>query len=159
MSGQMDDINDHIHGEPVVFCKNRECPEPPPNYIRLPITNPPRTNERQETTPLDNRKINYICRTCHHLSVFGKDDVHWLHTLDKVQDLAAPHTALWRIRYRCGVQSCGEPVEVFVSAESNYSNDDVLSFWFQATQFPVCAMGHADINDAEIVSVGIALTL
>ena len=153
------DINDHTHGEPVIFCKNPDCPEPPPNYVRLPSANPPRIGERRETTPLDEKQINYICRTCHHLSVLGKDDVRWIETIDKVQDLAAPHTALWKIRYRCGVRNCGDRVEVFVSAESNYRRDDVESFFFAANQFPTCSNGHSDLDGAEIQSVGIALTL
>lgn len=153
------DLNDHVHGEPVVFCKNPECPEPLPNHVRLPLRNPPRIGEHRETTPLDNRNINYICRTCGQLSVFGKDDVRWLPTIDTEQDLSVPYTALWKIRYVCGVENCGDRVEVFVYAESDYKDDDVVSFLLHAKQFPACSNGHTDLDGADVIFVGIALTL
>jgi hypothetical protein len=153
------DIKDHIHGEPVVRCKNPECHVGLFDFVYLPLANPPRIGETRETTPLDGRTINYICRNCYHLSIFGKDDVGWLPIIDRVKDLSDPHTALWKIRYICGQENCGDQVVVFVNAETSYDREEIISFLLHANEIPKCANGHHDLGGIKIVFVGEALIL
>jgi len=146
------DINEHIHGEPTVTCKNLLCPEPDPKFVRLPLTNPPRIGERRETTPLDNKQINYICRSCGHLSVFGKNDVRWIQTTDQQLNWETPQKVLWRVRYECDEENCGDQIEVFVSGYSFESEDEVTRIVFENTK-PPCKNGHSEPSQVKSVTV------
>jgi hypothetical protein len=154
------DIDEHVHGEPVVVCKNPLCRAPQPNFVRLPLTNPPRTGEHRETTPLDNKQINYICRSCDQLSVFGKNDVRWIPTADQELNWETPQKVLWKIRYQCGEKNCGDRIEVFVDGYSFDKKDEIKRIVFEdATHLPPCKNGHIEPSKLTLLSVRRALII
>ena len=50
--------------QPVVRCKNRDCPMPSAARIRLPYPNPPATGENPPAWPQDAWQLRMICREC-----------------------------------------------------------------------------------------------
>ncbi len=63
--------------QPVVRCKNPDCPMPSAARIRLPYPNPPKTGATPPDWPQDGWRLRLICRECDHWYVYEKDDVLW----------------------------------------------------------------------------------
>src|SRR5277367_2045177 len=55
---------ENMYLQPVVRCKNPDCPTPSAVRIRLPYPNPPKSGENPPEWPQANWKIRLICRDC-----------------------------------------------------------------------------------------------
>jgi hypothetical protein len=126
--------------QPVVRCKNSDCPSPSATRIRLAYPNPPTTGESQPNWPADGWKCRLICTACDHWYVYGKDDVQWA-------PYTRPLAEETRVDFVCADLECGEPgcgvhTKWYVLDNSQMSESDTVEFVLRADPVAVCENGH-----------------
>src|SRR5437588_608086 len=102
---------DSMYLQPVVRCKNPDCPMPSAARIRLPYPNPPKTGATPPNWPQDGWQLRLICRECDHWYVYGKEDVMWA----PYSSALADHSGL---DFECIELECAEPGCGFNSASN-----------------------------------------
>jgi hypothetical protein len=126
--------------QPVVRCKNPDCPTPSAARIRLPYPNPPAGTDTAPNWPADGWQLRLICGGCDHWYVYDKKDVQW-----------APHTRpleeetrfeFVRAEIACGEPGCNSRTQWHVLDTNQMSESDTLEFVLRADPVVVCENGH-----------------
>ncbi len=126
--------------QPVVRCKNPDCPMPTAARIRLPYPNPPATGEGLPDGPTEGWQLRLICRECDHWYVYQKKDVEWA-------PYTRPLAEETRVDFLCTELECGEPrcgsrTRWHVLDNSQMSETETLEFVLRADPVVVCENGH-----------------
>src|SRR5437899_6575175 len=67
----------YMYWQPVIRCKNPDCPTPSAARIRLPYADPPASSSAQPNWPSQGWQARIICRECDHWYIYQKADVEW----------------------------------------------------------------------------------
>jgi hypothetical protein len=138
--------------QPVLKCKNSDCPLPTATRIRLPYPNPPRSGENPPNWPQDGWQLRLICRECDHWYVYEKKEVQW-----------APYTRPLeeetRVEFLCADLECAEPgcgsrTQWHVLDNSQMSETELLEFVLRADPVAVCENGHSFSISGTVSSSG-----
>ena len=126
--------------QPVVRCKNPDCPTPSAARIRLPYPNPPRSTESAPNWPQDGWQLRIICRDCDHWYIYEKQDVQWAPYTSPLADQSG-------LDFTCAELGCGEPgcksrTKWCVLDNSQMSESEMLEFVLRADPVAVCENGH-----------------
>ena len=126
--------------QPVVRCKNPDCPTPSAARIRLPYADPPETGANPPDWPADGWKLRLICRECDHWYIYEKKDVQWAPYTRPLEDES-------RFDFLCAELRCGEPecksrTRWHVLDNSQMSERETIEFVLRADPVAVCENGH-----------------
>jgi hypothetical protein len=126
--------------QPVVRCKNSDCPTPSATRIRLPYPNPSATGANPPDWPQDGWQLRLICRECDHWYIYEKKDVQWTPYTSPLEDET-------RFDFLCAALECGEPgcesrTRWHVLDNSQMSESETLEFVLRADPVAVCENGH-----------------
>ena len=127
--------------QPVVRCKNSDCPTPSAARIRLPYPNPPKSSATPPDWPPEGWQLRLICRECDHWYVYEKTDVMWApysSPLADHSDLAFQCVAL-----ECAEPGCGSRTRWHVLDNSQLSEEELHEFVLRADPVVVCENGHS----------------
>jgi hypothetical protein len=126
--------------QPVVKCKNPDCPLPTATRIRLPYPNPPRSGENPPNWPQDGWQLRLICRECDHWYVYEKKDVQWAPFTNPLAD--HPGLDFWRADLECAEPNCNSRTQWHVLDNSQMSETELFEFVLRADPVVVCENGH-----------------
>jgi hypothetical protein len=126
--------------QPVVRCKNSDCPSPSATRIRLPYPNPPASGANPPDWPSQSWQCRLICTACDHWYVYGKDDIQWA-------PYTRPLSEETRVDFICAELECGEPgcgvrTKWHVLDNNQMSESETLEFVLRADPVAVCENGH-----------------
>jgi hypothetical protein len=126
--------------QPVVRCKNSDCPSPSAIRIRLPYVNPPASSEAAPNWPAEGWKTHLICTACDHWYIYGKDDVQWA-------PYTRPLSEETRVDFVCAELECGEPgcgikTKWHVLDPNQMSESETIEFVLRADPVAVCENDH-----------------
>jgi hypothetical protein len=130
----------YMYLQPVVRCKNPDCPLPSAARIRLPYPNPPATPANPPDWPQDGWQLRLICRECDHWYVYEKQDVQWAAFSSPLADYSG-------LDFQCVELECGEPgcksrTRWHVLDNSQMSERELFEFVLRADPVVVCENGH-----------------
>jgi hypothetical protein len=126
--------------QPVVKCKNPDCPLPSAARIRLPYPNPPRSGETVPSWPQDGWRLRLICRECDHWYVYEEKDIEWAPFTNPLAEHSGLH--FWRAELECGEPDCHSRTQWHVLDNSQMSETELLEFVLRADPVVVCENGH-----------------
>jgi len=126
--------------QPVVRCKNPDCPTPSAVRIRLPYPNPPKTGDATPDWPQQEWKLRLICRDCDHWYIYEKNDVQWAPYTHPLAEQA--NLDFWRTELECGEANCGSHTHWHVLDNSQMSEIEMLEFVLRADPVVVCENDH-----------------
>jgi len=129
-----------MYWQPIVRCKNPDCPMPSLSRIRLPYPDPPRVDASVPDWPEAAWELRLICRDCDHWYIYKKDDVQWApytSTLSEQSNLDFVCAEL-----ECGEAGCGSRTRWHVLDNSQMDQSDMLEFVMRADPVVVCEKGH-----------------
>jgi hypothetical protein len=126
--------------QPVVRCKNPDCPLPSAARIRLPYLGPPATGANPPDWPPDGWQLRLICRECDHWYVYEKKDVQWAPYTYPLADQSS--LEFWRTELECGEPGCKSRTQWHVLDNSQMSESEMLEFVLRADPVAVCENGH-----------------
>jgi hypothetical protein len=126
--------------QPVVRCKNPDCPLPSASRIRLPYPDPPMADHAAPDWPKAGWQMRLICRECDHWYIYEKKDVEWA-------PFTRPLAEQTRLDFLCADLECGEPncksrTKWYVLDNSQMSESETLEFVLRADPVVVCENGH-----------------
>jgi hypothetical protein len=126
--------------QPVVRCKNPDCPTPSLARIRLPFPDPPQAGANPPAWPKDGWQLRLICRECDHWYIYEKKDVQWA-------PYTSPLAEQSNVDFVCAELECGEPgctsrTRWHVLDNSQMSESETLEFVLRADPVAVCENGH-----------------
>jgi hypothetical protein len=127
--------------QPVVRCKNPECPTPSATRIRLPYPNPPRTSEGEPNWPQGGWQLRLICRECDHWYIYEKSDVQWAKYSSTLEDYGG--LDFQGIEMECAEPGCGSRTKWHVLDNSQLSESELQDFVLRADPVVVCENGHS----------------
>jgi hypothetical protein len=126
--------------QPVVKCKNPDCPMPTAARIRLPYPSPPGTGENPPNWPPDQWQLRLICRECDRWYVYEKKDVQWAPFTYPLADQSS--LDFWCAELQCGEPNCQSRTRWHVLDNSQMSESEILEFVLRADPVAVCENGH-----------------
>jgi hypothetical protein len=126
--------------QPVVRCKNPDCPTPSAARIRLPYPDPPATGANPPDWPADGWKLRLICRECDHWYIYEKKDVQWAPYTRPLED--ETRFDFLRAELECGEPGCQSRTHWHVLDNSQMSESEALEFVLRADPVAVCENGH-----------------
>ncbi len=126
--------------QPVVRCKNPDCPTPTAVRIRLPYPNPPKTGENPLDWPQEGWQIRLICRDCDHWYVYEKSDVQWAPFSNPLAEQS--NLDFWVTELECGEANCQSRTRWYVLDNSQMSETEMLEFVLRADPVVVCENNH-----------------
>jgi len=126
--------------QPVVRCKNPDCPTPTAVRIRLPYPNPPRTSENPPEWPREGWQLRLICRECDHWYIYEKSDVQWAPYSNPLAEQSG-------LDFCCAELECAEPgcqsrTRWHVLDNNQMSETELREFVLRADPVVVCENGH-----------------
>ena len=132
---------DTMYLQPVVRCKNPDCPTPSAARIRLPYPNPPKTGTNPPDWPQDGWQLRLICRECDHWYIYETKDVQWAPYTSPLEDQSG-------VDFLCAELECGEPgcnsrTRWHVLDNSQMSESEAMEFVLRADPVAVCENGHS----------------
>ncbi len=127
--------------QPVVRCKNPDCPIPSAARIRLPYPDPPKTGATAPNWPQDGWRLRLICRDCDRWYVYEKNDVMWASYSSPLAD--ASDVEFQCIELECGEPSCGSRTRWHVLDNSQLSETELVEFVLRADPVVVCENEHS----------------
>lgn len=127
--------------QPVVRCKNSDCPTPSAARIRLPYLNPPKSSDAVPDWPQPGWQLRLICRECDHWYIYEKNDVQWA----KYSSPLGQHSGLdfQCIELECAEPGCGSRTKWHVLDNSQLSETELQEFVLRADPVVVCENGHS----------------
>jgi hypothetical protein len=132
--------NNFMYLQPVVKCKNPDCPLPTATRIRLPYPNPPRSGESVPNWPAEGWQLRLICRECDHWYVYDINDVQWTPFTNVLAD--QPGLDFWRVDLECAEPGCTSRTHWHVLDNSQMSETELQEFVLRADPVVVCENGH-----------------
>ncbi len=127
--------------QPVVRCKNSDCPTPSAARTRLPYPNPPKTGATAPDWPPDGWQLRLICRECDHWYVYEKQDIQWApYSSPLANDSGVDFQC---IELECAEPNCGSRTRWHVLDNSQLSETELLEFVLRADPVVVCENGHS----------------
>jgi hypothetical protein len=126
--------------QPVVKCKNPDCPLPTATRIRLPYPNLPRSGENPPNWPQDGWQLRLICRECDHWYVYEKKDVQWAPYTRPLEE--ETRVAFLCAELECAEPGCGSRTRWHVLDNSQMSETELLEFVLRADPVVVCENDH-----------------
>ena len=126
--------------QPVVRCKNPDCPTPMAARIRLPYPNPPASGESAPEWPKDGWQLRLICGACDHWYVYEKSDVQWAPYTRPLEE--ETRFEFQRASLKCGEPSCDSLTHWHVLDSNQMSEQEMLEFVLRADPVTVCENGH-----------------
>ena len=130
-----------MYWQPVVRCKNPDCPTPSAARIRLPYPDPPMVTSDQPMWPADGWKLHLICRDCDHWYIYGKNDIQWAKVTLPLADQSG--FTFWSVDIECGEPGCTSRTQWHVLDNSGMSEIEVGEFVLRADPVAVCENDHA----------------
>jgi hypothetical protein len=127
--------------QPVVRCKNPDCPIPSAARIRLPYPDPPKTGATPPNWPQDGWRLRLICRDCDRWYVYEKNDVMWASYSSPLGD--ASDLAFQCIELECSEPGCGSRTRWHVLDNTQLSETELVEFVLRADPVVVCENGHS----------------
>jgi hypothetical protein len=126
--------------QPVVKCKNPDCPLPSATRIRLAYANPPMTGENPPNWPPEGWQCRLICTACDHWYIYEKKDVEWA-------PFTRPLSEETRVDFLCAELECGEPgcgvhTKWHVLDNNQMSESEAIEFVLRADPVAVCDHDH-----------------
>jgi hypothetical protein len=126
--------------QPVVQCKNPDCPMPTAARIRLPYPDPPETGGHSPDWPQPGWSLRLICRECDHWYVYDKKDVQWApYTRPLAEETRVDFLCA---ELECGEAGCGSRTRWHVLDNNQMSETETLEFVLRADPVAVCENGH-----------------
>jgi len=129
-----------MYWQPVVRCKNPDCPTPSAARIRLPYHDPPTTAESQPNWPPDGWQSRIICRECDHWYVYQKPDIQWATVTAPLADQG--NLNFWRVELECGEPGCQSRTQWHVLDNIDLSETEISEFVLRADPVVVCENDH-----------------
>ena len=127
--------------QPVVKCKNPDCPLPTAARIRLPYPNPPATGANPPDWPQEGWQLRLICRECDHWYVYDKKDVQWAPYTRPLEEETRVDSLC--VDLECGEPGCGSRTHWHVLDNSQMSDTEAFEFVLRADPVAVCENGHS----------------
>jgi hypothetical protein len=126
--------------QPVVRCKNPDCPLPTAARIRLPFPNPPGSGEAPPAWPKEGWRLRLICRECDHWYIYDENDIQWApYTRPLVDETRVDFLCA---ELQCGEAGCNSRTQWNVLDNSQMSETEMLEFVLRADPVAVCENGH-----------------
>jgi hypothetical protein len=126
--------------QPVVKCKNSQCPLPSASRIRLPYPNPSATGSTPPDWPQNGWQLRLICRECDHWYVYEKSDVQWAPFTSPLAERSG--LDFWCAELECAEPNCKSRTRWHVLDNSQMSESEMLEFVLRADPVAVCENGH-----------------
>jgi hypothetical protein len=126
--------------QPVVRCKNPDCPMPTAARIRLPYPNPPGTGANPPNWPPEGWQLRLICRECDHWYIYDQNDVKWMPYSSPLAEYSG--LDFWRAELECGEPGCQSRTRWHVLDNSQMSESELFEFVLRADPVVVCENGH-----------------
>lgn len=126
--------------QPVVRCKNPDCPTPSAGRIRLPYPDPPASGAAAPDWPSQSWQCRLICTACDHWYLYGKSDIQWA-------TFTRPLSEESRVDFVCAEIECAEPgcgsqTKWHILDNNQMSESETLEFVLRADPVAVCENGH-----------------
>src|SRR4051794_32441477 len=115
-----------MYWQPVVRCKNADCPTPSAARIRLPYSNAPMSTEAQPNWPAADWKLRLICRDCDHWYIYGKNDVEWMKVTMPLVEQGG--LTFWSNAIECGEPGCNSKTSWHVLDNAGLSDVEIQEF-------------------------------
>jgi hypothetical protein len=129
-----------MYWQPVVRCKNSDCPTPPAARIRLPYPDPPRSTTNPPNWPPEGWQSRIICRDCDHWYVYQKADVQWATVTEPLTEQA--NVNFWSVELECGEPGCQSRTQWHVLDNSAMSESEITEFTLRGDPVVVCENDH-----------------
>jgi hypothetical protein len=126
--------------QPVVRCKNPDCPTPSAARIRLPFANPPATGADAPDWPREGWQLRLICRECDHWYIYDKKDIQWAPYTRPLEE--ETRVDFLGVELECGEPGCGSRTRWHVLDNSQMSETEAYEFVLRADPVAVCENGH-----------------
>ena len=126
--------------QPVVRCKNSDCPTPSAARIRLPYPDPPKTGAPTPDWPPDGWQLRLIYRECDHWYIYGKQDIQWAPYSSPLGEYSGLDFQC--VELACAEPNCGSRTRWHVLDNSQLSETELLEFVLRADPVVVCENGH-----------------
>jgi hypothetical protein len=126
--------------QPVVRCKNPDCPLPTAARIRLPFPNPPAAGEGAPEWPQDDWQLRLICRECDHWYIYEEKDIQWAPYTRPLQE--ETRVDFLSAELECGEPGCHSRTQWNVLDNSQMSEIEMVEFVLRADPVAVCQNGH-----------------
>jgi len=126
-----------MYWQPVLKCKNPDCPRPAASPIRLPYQNAPNSTEPKPDWPGAEWRLTLTCRDCDHWYAYEKKDVEWasfLHPAD---------VAIWRLELQCSEPGCQSQIHWHLLDDGGMSEEELFEFILRSDPIPFCENGHS----------------
>src|SRR5262249_5180023 len=126
--------------QPVLRCKNPDCPLPAAAPLRLPYLNPPMAGDKTPNWPADNWEARVICHGCDHWYLYKKSDIAWApftHTSNEAG------LDWWQVDQACGEPGCDSVTSWYFINTLGLAEQEVMEFVMRADPIPMCAMEHS----------------
>jgi hypothetical protein len=127
--------------QPVVRCKNPDCPTPTAARIRLPYPNPPATGANPPDWPKDGFQLRLICRECDHWYIYEKKDIQWAPYTRPLEE--ETRVDFLCVELACAEPGCGSRTRWHVLDNSQMSEIEAFEFVLRADPVAVCENGHS----------------
>jgi hypothetical protein len=126
--------------QPVVRCKNPDCPTPSAARIRLPYPNAPMSTDSAPDWPAEDWQLRLICGGCDHWYVYEKGDVQWAPFTRPLEE--ETRFEFQRASLKCGEPGCDSLTHWHVLDSNQMSEQEMLEFVLRADPVVVCENGH-----------------
>jgi hypothetical protein len=126
--------------QPVVRCKNSDCPTPSAARIRLPYPNPPASSANPPAWPNDGWQLRLICSDCDHWYIYKKEDVQWAPYTRPLEE--ETRVEFRRAELECAEPGCKSRTEWHVLDKSQMSDTEMIEFVLRADPVTVCENDH-----------------
>jgi len=126
--------------QPVVKCKNPDCPMPSAARIRLPFPKPPQAGANPPAWPPEGWQLRLICNACDHWYVYEKGDVQWAPYTRPLEE--ETRVAFLCADLECGEAGCQSRTRWYVLDNSQMSEPEMVEFVLRADPVAVCENGH-----------------
>jgi hypothetical protein len=129
-----------MHLQPVLRCKNPDCPLPAAAPIRLPYSNPTKMGEQPPNWPSEGWQLRLICHGCDHWYVYEKQDVEWKDLMHVWADIGLD---FWCVELQCGEPNCDSCTKWYATDANALSESEIIEFVMRADPIPICGNGHS----------------
>lgn len=126
-----------MYWQPVLKCKNPDCPRPTASPIRLPHRNAPKSTEPRPNWPGEGWRFTLICRDCDHWYVYHENDIEWggfLHPAD---------LSIWSVELQCSEPGCQSRTRWHLLDDGGMSEEELFEFVLRSDPIPFCENGHS----------------
>jgi len=129
-----------MYWQPVVRCKNPDCPTSSAARIRLPYPKPPKTDAKAPKWPKEGWQARLICRDCDHWYVYEAGDVQWAPYTSPLADQS--NLDFMCAELTCAEAGCKSKTRWYVLDNSQMSESELFEFVLRADPVVVCENGH-----------------